>query len=318
MGFLGLFGRRSGPKIKVQSLKKDGFSGWLKCAGCSDTVHANELIDQHNCCPRCGYHYRLSVSQRIKLICDEGSFQEMFTNIKTADPLHFVDEEEYPKRVQKAKEKSGRDEAVCVGSCTIEGQPVMIGVMDFGFMGGSMGSVVGERLTRLMEAALENRLPVVIVTASGGARMQESILSLMQMAKTSAIIGRLGEAGVPYITVLTNPTTGGITASFAALGDVIIAEPGALIGFAGPRVVEQTMRCKLPEGAQTSEFLLEKGMVDMVVPRAELKKKIAFVVDFLMHNNPLPVKSPPRRRFMGEDLDVTGRLKKFLAAAVGK
>lgn len=316
MNFLGLF-RRAGPKIKVQSLKKDGFSGWLKCAGCSDTIHANELIDRLNCCPRCGYHYRLSVAQRIKLICDEDSFKELFTNIKTADPLNFIDEEEYPKRVKKAQEKSGRDEAICVGSCTIEGMPTLLAVLDFGFMGGSMGSVVGERLTRLMELALENREPVVIVTASGGARMQESILSLMQMAKTSAIIGRLGEAGIPYITVLTNPTTGGVTASFAALGDVIIAEPGALIGFAGPRVVEQTMRCKLPEGAQTSEFLLEKGMVDMVVPRADLKKKIAFVIDFLMHNNPLPVKSPPRRRFIGEDLDVTRRLKKFLAAAVG-
>jgi acetyl-CoA carboxylase carboxyl transferase subunit beta len=274
MGFLGLFGKRSGPKIKVQSLKKDGFSGWLNCAGCSDTIHANELIDQHNCCPRCGYHYRLSVSQRIKLICDEDSFQEMFTDIKTADPLAFVDEEEYPKRVKKAQEKSGRDEAVCVGSCTIEGLPVMLGVMDFGFMGGSMGSVVGDRFVLAAETALKEQIPLVCFAASGGARMQEGLLSLMQMARTAAAIEKLKHANIPYIVVLTNPVYGGVTASLAMLGDIHLAEPKAMIGFAGKRVIEQTVREVLGEPFQRAEFLVEHGVVDQVVHRLQMKETI--------------------------------------------
>ncbi|MDE3047710.1 MAG: acetyl-CoA carboxylase carboxyltransferase subunit beta, partial [Verrucomicrobiota bacterium] len=254
---MGLFSRK--PKIKVQTTKKDGFSGWIKCSGCNELVHANELAQNLNCCPKCGYHYRLALKQRIDLIADEGTFQELFTEIKPVDTLGFVDTESYKKRIEDATLKTGRDDAACVGTCQIEGRNAALGLLDFAYMGGSMGSVVGERLTRLIELALERKLPLVIVSASGGARMQESILSLMQMAKTTAALAKLHEKGVPYLSVLTNPTTGGVTASFATLGDIILAEPDALIAFAGPRVVEQTIGQKLPPRAQKSEFLLEKG-----------------------------------------------------------
>ncbi len=280
MGFLRLFSR-SGPKIKVLTTKKDGFSGWLKCSGCGETIHADELVERCNCCPKCNFHYRQTLHQRIKLLTDEGTFQEKFTSLKSIDPLDFVDQESYKDRLSEAQKKTGRDDAACVGLAKIEEIEVAIGFLDFSFMGGSMGSLVGERLTLLMEMALKQNLPLVIVSASGGARMQESILSLMQMAKTSAALAKLHEKGLPYISVLTNPTTGGVTASFASLGDVILAEPGALIGFAGPRVVEQTTRQKLPEGAQKSEFLKSKGMVDQVVSREKLKSRIAFFLSFL-------------------------------------
>lgn len=280
MGFLRLFSR-SGPKIKVLTTKKDGFSGWLKCSGCGETIHADELVERCNCCPKCNFHYRQTLHQRIKLLTDEGTFQEKFTSLKSIDPLDFVDQESYKDRLSEAQKKTGRDDAACVGLAKIEEIEVAIGFLDFSFMGGSMGSLVGERLTLLMEMALKQNLPLVIVSASGGARMQESILSLMQMAKTSAALAKLHEKGLPYISVLTNPTTGGVTASFASLGDIILAEPGALIGFAGPRVVEQTTRQKLPEGAQKSEFLKSKGMVDQVVSREKLKSRIAFFLSFL-------------------------------------
>lgn len=275
---------RNKPKIKVQTTKKDGFSGWIKCSGCSELIHASELEQKWNCCPKCNYHYRLSLSQRIELLADEGTFEEMFTSIKPVDSLHFVDTESYQKRLADATKKTGRDEAVSVGLCRVNGSLTMLAVLDFSFMGGSMGSVVGERLTLLIEEAIERRLPVVIVSASGGARMQESILSLMQMAKTSAALAKLHEQKLPYISILTNPTTGGVTASFATLGDVIIAEPDALIAFAGPRVVEQTIGQKLPPRAQKSEFLLERGMLDCIVPRAELKKRLSFFLEFFMSN----------------------------------
>ncbi len=275
---------RNKPKIKVQTTKKDGFSGWVKCSGCSQLIHASELAQKWNCCPKCNYHYRLSLSQRIELLADEGTFEEMFTHIKPVDSLHFVDTESYQKRLEDATKKTGRDEAVSVGLCRVNGSLTMLAVLDFSFMGGSMGSVVGERLTLLIEEAIKRRLPVVIVSASGGARMQESILSLMQMAKTSAALAKLHEHKLPYISILTNPTTGGVTASFATLGDVIVAEPDALIAFAGPRVVEQTIGQKLPPRAQKSEFLLERGMLDCIVPRAELKKKLSFFLEFFMSN----------------------------------
>ncbi len=210
--------------------------------------------------------------------------EEKFIHITPVDALHFVDTESYAERIRVAKEKSGRDEAVCTGVCQIHGKIVCLAVLDFSYMGGSMGSVVGERLTLLIEHAMDIKQPLIIVSASGGARMQESILSLMQMAKTSAALSRLHGLGVPYLSILTNPTTGGVTASFATLGDVIIAEPDALIAFAGPRVVEQTIGQKLPPKAQKSEFLLEKGMVDCIVKRADLKDKIAFFIDFLTGN----------------------------------
>lgn len=281
---MGLFSRNK-PKIKIQTTKKDGFSGWLKCTHCNELIHANELQQNSNCCPKCDYHYRLSAGERLKSLADPDTFKELYNNQESIDPLTFVDSEPYKNRLTSAKEKSGRDEAVIVGTCSIGGHPAALGILDFNFMAGSMGSVVGERLTLIMEHALSHRLPLVIVSTSGGARMQESVLSLMQMAKTSAALARLSEAGIPYISILTNPTTGGVTASFASLGDIIIAEPDALICFAGPRVIEQTIGQQLPPGAQKSEFLLKHGMIDCIVNRHELKAKVADFISYLTGNN---------------------------------
>lgn len=280
---MGLFSRNK-PKIKVQSTKKDGFSGWIKCSGCAELIHANELAQSFNCCPKCHYHYRLSLKQRIDLLADEGSFVELFTDIKSVDVLEFVDTEPYRDRLEQATKKTGRDEAVSTGRCLLYGKQIALAVLDFSFMGGSMGSVVGERLTRLIEKAMQEKLPLIIVSASGGARMQESILSLMQMAKTAAALAKFHEAKLPYFSILTNPTSGGVTASFATLSDLIIAEPDALIAFAGPRVVEQTIGQKLPPRAQRSEFLLEKGMIDCIVKRADLKKRLHFFLEFFTGN----------------------------------
>ncbi len=284
MGFLGLFTRNK-PKIMSGSTKKDGFDGWIKCTGCEEMVHSKELKENLSCCPKCDHHFRISAEKRIEILADKKSFKELFDNLEANDPLQFTDSKAYTDRIKAAQEKSGRKDAVIVGTCTMNKRKVALGVMNFAFMGGSMGSVVGEKLTRLIEHAIENNLPVVIVSASGGARMQESIYSLMQMAKTSAALARLHVAKLPFISILTNPTTGGVTASFASLGDVNIAEPEALIGFAGPRVVEQTIGQKLPDTAQKSEFLLEKGMIDCIAKRSELKEKVATVVDFLMDND---------------------------------
>lgn len=280
---MGLFSRDK-PKIKIQSTKKDGFSGWLKCTHCNELIHTNELEQNQNCCPKCEYHYRLSVNERINTLTDAQSFQEMFANIKPVDALKFVDTEPYTQRLVNAQEKSGHSEAVMTGTCQMGGHDVALAVFDFNFMGGSMGSVVGERLTLLVEYALAQRIPVIIVSTSGGARMQESILSLMQMAKVSAALSKLHLAKIPYISVLTNPTTGGVTASFASLGDIIIAEPNALICFAGPRVIEQTIGQQLPPGAQKSEFLLEHGMIDCIVKRHELKQKLIELLDYFSGN----------------------------------
>lgn len=277
---MGLFSRDK-PKIKIQTTKKDGFSGWLKCTHCNEIIHTNELERNNNCCPKCDYHYRLSADERIKSLSDPNTFQALYENLQPVDALTFVDTESYQERLKSAQEKSGRNDAVIVGTCEMNKHPIALAVMDFNFMGGSMGSVVGERLTRLIELALEKKLPLIIVSTSGGARMQESILSLMQMAKTSAALARLHEAGIPYISVLTNPTTGGVTASFASLGDIIIAEPNALICFAGPRVIEQTIGRQLPPGAQKSEFLLEHGMIDCIVKRPDLKQKISDCLECL-------------------------------------
>ena len=275
---MGLFCRKK-PKINIRTTKKDDFSGWFKCTQCSELIHENELEKQLNCCPKCSYHYRISASQRINLIIDANTFQKKFTEITPVDPLDFVDTESYLDRLSRSQQKTKMDEAIIVGTGKIGGIETCFGVLNFDFMGGSMGSVVGERLTLLIEYACDQKLPLIMICSSGGARMQESILSLMQMAKTSAALGKLHELSLPYISVLTNPTTGGVTASFASLGDVILAEPDALIGFAGPRVVEQTIRQKLPKGAQRSEFLLEHGMLDAVVSRGELKE---FIADWLV------------------------------------
>ncbi|MCF7806510.1 MAG: acetyl-CoA carboxylase, carboxyltransferase subunit beta [Simkaniaceae bacterium] len=275
-----LFSRQK-PKIKIESAKSDGFSGWIKCSGCEETIHKSELKNNINCCPKCNFHYRITLQQRIQLLADEKTFVEMFDHLEAKDPLSFEDSEKYIERIARAKDKTKRKEAVIVGVCEMEGHKTALAIMDFSYMGGSMGSVVGEMLTLIIEHATSHRLPMIIVSASGGARMQESTLSLMQMAKTSAALAKHSEAGLPYISVLTNPTTGGVTASFAFLGDIIIAEPKALIGFAGPRVVEQTIGHKLPPGAQRSEFLLEKGMIDCIAPRKELKRKIVLMIEFL-------------------------------------
>jgi acetyl-CoA carboxylase carboxyl transferase subunit beta len=278
-----LFSKRR-PCIKVQKTKKDGFSGWLKCSSCIELIHIKELEQNNNCCPKCTYHYRLSARERITSVVDEGSFKELFTNIHPKDPLKFVDSEKYKVRIEKAKVSSNEDEAVIVGECTIGGVTTALGVLNFQFMGGSMGSVVGEKLTLLIEQATQESTPLVIFSSSGGARMQESILSLMQMAKTSAALSKFHDKGLFYLSVLTNPTTGGVTASFATLGDVIIAEPNALIAFAGPRVVEQTIRQKLPSGAQRSEFVLEHGLIDAIVKRSDLKAKINSLLSFFNLN----------------------------------
>lgn len=282
---MGLFSRDK-PKIKVQSTKKDGFSGWLKCTHCNEMIHAEELQRNSNCCPKCNYHYRLPAEERIKSLADPDTFHPLFNDLQSVDRLHFVDTEPYLDRLQNAKQKSGQDEAIIVGKCLINQKPAALGVMDFNFMGGSMGSVVGEKITLLAELALAERIPLIIVSTSGGARMQESVLSLMQMAKTSAALARLNQASIPYVSILTNPTTGGVTASFASLGDIIIAEPNALICFAGPRVIEQTIGRQLPPGAQQSEFLLDHGMVDCIVNRHDLKNKLVELLDFLRDNEP--------------------------------
>ncbi len=312
---MGLFSR-SKPKIKVQSTKKDGYSGWVKCTHCNEMVHANELQQNLHCCPKCNYHYRLSATQRIQLLADAGTFQEMFSEYKPIDPLQFVDTEAYVKRLENARKNSNRDEGAMVGPCEILGKRIALAVLDFSFMAGSMGSVVGERLTSIIEYAIANNLPLIIVSASGGARMQESALSLMQMAKTSAALAKLHEKGLPYISLMTNPTTGGVTASFASLGDVIIAEPDALIGFAGPRVVEQTIRQKLPPGAQRSEFLLERGMIDCIVNRHQLKERLFQLLEFMTGNEREYQEPSAYRVLYGQSLGkLPQKLKELLALA---
>lgn len=255
---------------------------FVKCPGCQEFLLRKDIVRKLNVCPKCGHHLRLTVDQRLLVLADRGSFEETDAGLSAADPLGFRDSVEYPRRVADARSRAGRNEAVLTGLCTIDRRRVALGIFDFGFLGGSMGSAVGEKLTRLAERALAERVPLVVVSASGGARMQEGILSLMQMAKVSAALGRLREAGVPYISVLTDPTTGGVAASLAMLGDLNVAEPGALIGFAGPRVIEQTIGHTLPEGFQTSEFLLAHGMVDLVLERRQLKATLAKLIGWMV------------------------------------
>ena len=252
---------------------------WAKCVHCDTQILKSELEDNLMVCPHCDYHFRINARTRISQLFDEGSFEELFKNILPTDPLGFKDTESYADRLKKARDNSGLDEAVITGIAKIEGHPIAAAVMDFDYMGGSMGSVVGEKVTRIMEKALALRIPMLAVTSSGGARMQESALSLMQMAKTSCAVGKLDEAGLLYINLLTEPTFGGITASFGTLGDIIIAEQGARIGFAGRRVIEQTIRQKLPDDFQTAEYLLKYGQVDIVSKRKYLRKTLANILD---------------------------------------
>jgi len=253
---------------------------WQKCDFCGEILYTKELEKRLWVCSKCGYHFMIDTEQYIEILCDPGSFAETHRGIFSTDPLKFKDVKKYDQRIKDSMKKTGREEAVVTGRAALNDRRIVLAIMDFRFLGGSMGSVVGEKIARAIGDALTDRHPLIIVSRSGGARMQESILSLMQMAKTCAALAGLSEARVPYISVLTHPTTGGVTASFASIGDVVIAEPKALIGFAGPRVIQQTIRQELPEGFQRSEFLLEHGMVDMVCSRDKLKKTVGRVLDF--------------------------------------
>jgi acetyl-CoA carboxylase carboxyl transferase subunit beta len=253
---------------------------WAQCPQCKEAIYLKTLASNFRVCD-CHYHFRLSPEERIQMIFDDGSFSEIDTTLEAVDFLKFADTEPYSDRLKKAKKKTKHADAIVIGMATLHQLPVNIGVMDFGFMGGSMGSVVGEKIARIIEHAIHNKFPLIIFTSSGGARMQEGIMSLMQMAKTSAALQQLSEVSVPYISVLCDPTTGGTSASFAMLGDVNIAEPGALISFAGPRVIEQTIRQKLPKGFQRSEFLLEKGMLDRVVHRRDMRNILTTLIRLL-------------------------------------
>ncbi len=267
--------KSAGKKIKVP----EGM--WVKCAGCSETILSKEIDSNLNVCPKCGYHYRISARRRLEMLLDGGTWQEFDAGVTSVDFLEFKDAKSYQERIDTALAKGGSKDAVICVEGTMDGTAVQVACFDFSFMGGSMGSVVGEKITRSIERGLAQHQPVIIISASGGARMQESILSLMQMAKTSAALAKLKKAGLPFISILTDPTTGGVTASFAMLGDLNISEPKALIGFAGPRVIEQTIRQKLPEGFQRAEYLLDHGMVDVIMPRTEMRNKISSVLKML-------------------------------------
>lgn len=251
---------------------------WVKCYRCGQAIFAKDLEANLKVCPKCSYHFKLTAGERQKQIVDNGTFTEIDHDIKSTNFLNFTDSKSYTKRIDDAMLKSSLNEAILTGTGKIGGRTAAVGIMDFSFMGGSMGSVVGEKVTRLIELAVEKKIPAIIFSSSGGARMQEGIMSLMQMAKTSAALGRLRENGLPYISVITDPTTGGTSASYAMLGDINIAEPGALIGFAGPRVIEQTIRQKLPPGFQRAEYLLEHGMLDVVCERKLLKDTLAKIL----------------------------------------
>ena len=248
---------------------------WIKCPKCTSLMYYKEVEAKLHVCPKCDHHFRISAQQRIDSIVDEGSFVEMDDNLTPVDPLKFSDKKSYKKRLDEAKAKTGKTSSVMSGSCTIGGEPVEIAVFDFSFMGGSLGSVEGEKIVRGITRAIEKGCGYIIVSASGGARMQESTYSLLQMSKTSAALNRLHQKGLPFISILTDPTMGGVSASFAMLGDIIMAEPGALIGFAGQRVIKQTVGVDLPEGFQRSEFLLEHGLIDMIVDRGDMHKTLA-------------------------------------------
>lgn len=251
---------------------------WVKCFNCNAQLPKKELESHMMVCPQCGYHFRVNARTRIYQLFDENTFQEFYQNVTPSDPLEFNDTESYKVRQERAKASTGLDDAVITGIGKVEGEEIACAVMDFEYMGGSMGSVVGEKITKMMEEALNRKVPMVVITASGGARMQESVLSLMQMAKTSCAVAKLNEAGILYITILTDPTYGGVTASFGTLGDIIIAEQGARVGFAGRRVIEQTIRQKLPADFQTAEYLMKHGQVDVISKRSELKETLGKIL----------------------------------------
>jgi acetyl-CoA carboxylase carboxyl transferase subunit beta len=265
---------------------------WIKCDSCKEIIYKPELERNANACPRCQFHFRISARARIDLLVDPGSFEERNATIRSQDPLHFKDQKGYPDRIKAAKKATGMEDALLAGVAAIGGHRVSLCSLEFGFMGGSMGSAVGEKVTRTIEDAIRERLPFIAVSCSGGARMQESVLSLMQMAKTSAALARLGRARLPYISILTDPTTGGVTASYAMLGDINIAEPNALIGFAGPRVIQDTIRQELPAGFQRAEFLLTHGFADMIVERKNLRRTLIQLLDFFAGASGAPAGAP--------------------------
>jgi acetyl-CoA carboxylase carboxyl transferase subunit beta len=269
------FRKEKKPKEAVEKQVAIPEGLWVKCDDCKEIVYRKEVEQNLNVCPKCGYHFRLTAGERFEILFDDNKYKEFATDIRSGDPLGFRDTKRYADRLRVYQQRVGPTDAVLCAEGKLEGMPVVICAMEYAFMGGSMGSVVGEKITIAIERCLEKKEPLLIVSCSGGARMQEGILSLMQMAKISAALARLAAAGLPFISILTDPTTGGVTASYAMLGDLNIAEPKALIGFAGPRVIEQTIRQTLPEGFQRSEFLVEHGMVDLITPRAEMKPAIA-------------------------------------------
>ena len=267
--------------VDAHEKKTLGEGLFRKCDACGDAVKKDDFERNLDVCPACGFHFHLSAEQWIDLLADEGTWTALDTELSAGDPLEFIDSKAYPDRVEAARKSTGVNDAILAGTARIDGRPVQLGVFVFRFMGGSMGSVVGELITRMMERGAEHKQPVVLLSCSGGARMQEGALSLMQMAKTVAARGKLRAAGAPFISVLLHPTTGGVAASFALQGDVNIAEPGALIGFAGPRVIEDTIRQKLPAGFQRAEFLLEHGMIDMISTRQDMRDNVARLIEYL-------------------------------------
>jgi len=267
-----------------QPEKAEAGSHWIKCKSCHSLMYYKEVENQNYVCPKCGYHIRVGVKERIKLLADEGTFVEFDSELEPIDPLKFTDKKSYKKRLEESEAKTGRKSSVVAGSCKMNGVPTQLVIFDFAFMGGSLGSVEGEKIVRAVKRAIENKEGLVILSASGGARMQESTFSLLQMSKTSAALGKLANEGLPFISVLTDPTMGGVSASFANLGDIIIAEPGALVGFAGARVIEQTIGSELPEGFQRAEFLLDHGSIDMIVNRNELKKTLADLLRLMLNS----------------------------------
>jgi acetyl-CoA carboxylase carboxyl transferase subunit beta len=264
---------------------------WAKCPGCAQLIYNKDLEQNQNVCPKCSHHFRIAAAERLRALFDDGRYDEHFPNLTSSDPLEFTDTKPYRDRLQQTIASSGLKDAIVVGTGRLDGLPVIVAAMEYSFIGGSMGVVVGEKITRAIEMAIDLRRPTIVISCSGGARMMEGALSLMQMAKVSAALARLDRARLPFISVLTDPTTGGVTASFAMLGDLNIAEPKALIGFAGPRVIEQTIRQKLPDGFQRSEFLLEHGMLDLIVDRREMKATISRVLRF-MRVEPVLVPEP--------------------------
>lgn len=265
---------------------KDEQSNWIKCPKCVALMYYKEVEAKCSVCPKCNHHFRINAQKRQDFLCDEGSFVEFDTTLAPTDPLKFTDKKSYKKRLDEAKSKTGKTSSVVSGSCTINGQDTELVIFDFSFMGGSLGSVEGEKIVRSINRAIERKCGFIIISASGGARMQESTFSLLQMSKTSAALNRLHLKGLPFISILTDPTMGGVSASFAMLGDIIIAEPGALIGFAGQRVIKQTVGVDLPEGFQRSEFLLEHGLIDMIVDRNEMKDTVSGLMKLFLEDNP--------------------------------